>query len=156
MYVLAMILVKIVEMFCTRAHVPHAHITQSVATEMEISASKSCVSIHFHDLYQCILGQLVVCMSGNFTAACIMHWVGTVDGHGYGDQQKALLVTLLDHVSRSEAYWSHFFTKIICLQVTQVPRARDVAIFVLMTTTTMTTAMTGPIACALICPLSKW
>ena len=46
----------------------------------------------------------------------------------------------------------------------QVPRARDVAIFVLMittttttttTTTAMTTAMTGPIACALICPLPK-
>ena len=60
--------------------------------------------------------------------------------------KKALFMTLVDHVPRFEAHWSLFFTKInatdsLCLLVAQMPRHRDMVIFVLTTTTAMTTTM---------------
>ena len=39
-----------------------------------------------------------------------MHWVGTVDRRGYGDQQK-LFVTLMDCVSRFDTHRSQFFAE---------------------------------------------
>ena len=37
--------------------------------------------------------------------------MGTVDRRGYGGQQKALFVTLVDRIPRFEAHWSRFFAE---------------------------------------------
>ena len=62
--------------------------------------------------------------------------------------KKAPFVMLVDHIPRfkhTEAHFSPNSTDSLCFLVAQVPRPRDMAIFVLTTTTTTMTTTTRPI-----------
>jgi hypothetical protein len=132
----------LLELELYRAHTPRAASTSCIYLHRD----ESCSSMHepVDDLYlQYILLGCVRAWAESTWPACIMHWVGTVDRHGYGDQQKTLFVTLEDHIHWFEAYWSQFFANSLCLRVAQVPRSQDMTIFVLMT---MTRPITLPLA----------
>ena len=77
--------------------------------------------------------------------ACnVLVQVGTVDGRGHEGQKKTLFVMFVDRAKRFKAHSSQFSliqTDWICLQVVQMPRSQDLAIFV-PTTTTMTDIQT--------------
>ena len=86
-----------------------------------------------------ILGHLIVRMSRKHMPVCIMQWVGTVHRRGYDDKQKG---TISDAYGLCPSIWnilkptfSPNLTDSRRLRVAQVPRSRDMVIFVLMTTT---------------------
>ena len=69
--------------------------------------------------------------------ACnVLVQVGTVDGRGYEGQKKTLFVMFVDRAKRFKAHSSQFSliqTDWICLQVVQMPRSQDLAIFMVTT-----------------------
>jgi hypothetical protein len=81
-----------------RAHTPR---TPCICIRDERSSSMHIVSVDDLDKASCTHEQ----------KAHAWLVVGMVDRRGYGGQQKWTIVTLVGSTKRSEAYWSHFFTK---------------------------------------------
>ena len=70
--------------------------------------------------------------------AYIMHWVALLIGVVTKANKKAPFVTLVGHIPDSKHTEAHFSPNSLWLLVAQIPRHRDMAIF-LLTTTTITT-----------------
>ena len=126
------------ELELSRAHTPCA--ASASIWELQEQHWLIYMYVFVDDLYLCMLGQLCTWAESTWLA------VSAVNRRG---QQNALFVMPMGHTKGIEAYWTQFLpilTDSLCLQVTQIPRSRNVAIFVVMMMTDKTNCFT-PCAC---------